>query len=176
MTTSARDLLLERFQWLSGHADMWPVFRDGDAFRAVVAALVAPFRDAEITAVCGIESRGFLLGGPAALSLGVGFVAVRKARGLFPGAKLVRETGPDYRGIRHTLRLQRASVKRGDRVLLVDDWIETGSQALAVRELLRDVGAELAGCAVVVDQMRPDSRRALGQFHAIVAEDELPGV
>lgn len=54
--------------------------------------------------------------------------------------------------------------------------IETGSQALAVRELLRDVGAELAGCAVVVDQMRPDSRRALGQFHAIVAEDELPGV
>jgi adenine phosphoribosyltransferase len=176
VTTSARAVLLERFQWVDGHADMWPVFRDGDAFRTVVAALVAPFRDAEITAVCGIESRGFLLGGAAALQLGVGFVAVRKACGLFPGKKLVRKTEPDYRGIRHTLRLQQASLQQGDRVLLVDDWIETGSQALAVRDLLSQLGVELAGCAVVVDQMGPGHGRALGQFHALVTSDELPEV
>lgn len=170
---SARDLLLERFQWVDGHADIWPVFWHGEAFRAIVEFLVAPFRSASITAVCGVESRGFLLGGAAALQLGVGFVPVRKACGLFPGEKLVRETQPDYRGVRHSLRLQRASVAEGDRVLLVDDWIETGSQALTVRDLLSDVGAELAGCAVVVDQTHPGSGHALGQFHAVVTSEEL---
>ncbi|MFJ4654166.1 phosphoribosyltransferase family protein [Nocardia sp. NPDC088792] len=174
MTISARDVLLKRFQWVDGHADMWPVFRDGDAFKAIVRALVAPFRDEGITAVCGIESRGFLLGGASALELGVGFVAVRKAAGLFPGDKLVRETEPDYRGIRHELRIQSASLGPADRVLLVDDWIETGSQAAAVRALVAASGAELAGCAFVVDEMRPDLRPRLGRVHALVTSDQLP--
>jgi adenine phosphoribosyltransferase len=174
MTTLVRDLLLERFRWIDGHADMWPVFRDGAAFAAVTEALVAPFRDAGVTAVCGIESRGFLLGGAAAMELGVGFVAVRKAAGMFPGGKLIRETEPDYRGIRQSLRIQQASLGPDDRVLLVDDWIETGSQALAVWQLVAAAGAELAGCAVVVDQMRSSARHPIGRVHALVTSDELP--
>ncbi|MEV0679277.1 phosphoribosyltransferase family protein [Actinosynnema sp. NPDC050436] len=174
MTTSARDLVLERFRWSGGHADMWPVFRDGAAFAAVVRALVSPFRDAGVTAVCGVESRGFLLGGAAAVELGVGFVAVRKAAGLFPGEKLVREADPDYRGLRHSLRVQRAALGPADRVLLVDDWVQTGSQARAVRGLVEAAGARLVGCAVVVDQSDPVGRADLGPVHGLVTADELP--
>ncbi len=155
---------------------MWPVFRDGHALGEVIKALVAPFRDDGVTAVCGIESRGFLLGGAAAVELGVGFVAVRKGTGMFPGEKIARETAPDYRGIRHVLRIQRSSVGPGDRVLLVDDWIETGSQALAVRQLVTEAGADLVGCAVVVDQLRPSARPQVGRVHALVTKDELPDV
>lgn len=171
---TARDLLLDRFQWIGGHADLWPLFRDADAFRTIVRELVEPFRDNGITAVCGIESRGFLLGGPAALELGVGFVPVRKGAGMFPGEKLVAETSPDYRGVRHTMRIQRASLGPTDRVLLVDDWIETGSQALAARELVDLAGARLVGCAVVVDELRPDAKQQLGIVHAIVTGEDLP--
>jgi adenine phosphoribosyltransferase len=176
MTKVTSDLLMRRFRWVGGHADMWPVFRDGDVFREVVKELVAPFQHAGVSAVCGIESRGFLLGGAAALDLGVGFVAVRKDAGLFPGEKIVCQTAPDYRGIRHVLRMQRSSLGPGDRVLLVDDWIETGSQALAVRQLVAEAGAELVGCAVLVDQLRPDARPLVGRVHALAAADELPGV
>lgn len=109
------------------------------AIHAIVRAPLAPFSDAGGMAVCGIESRGFLPGGAAALELGVGFVAARKAGGMFRGEKLARKTEPDHRGIRHSLRIQRASLDQGDRVLLVDDWIETGSQALAVWDLLSAV-------------------------------------
>jgi adenine phosphoribosyltransferase len=151
---------------------MWPVFRDGDAFKVVVQALVSPFRDMGVTAVCGIESRGFLLGGAAALELGVGFVAVRKAGGLFPGEKFVQKTEPDYRGMRHSLRMQQSSPS--DRVLLVDDWVETGSQALAVREMVAAAGADLIGCAVVVGQMQSSARSMLGRVNALVASEELP--
>ncbi|MGW5354062.1 phosphoribosyltransferase family protein [Streptomyces sp. NPDC004031] len=174
MTDSARDLVTRHFAWSGGHADVWAVFRDAAALGAVVGALVEPFRDAGVTAVCGVESRGFLLGGAAAVALGVGFVAVRKGEALFPGPKAERRTAPDYRGRQHVLRLQRAALAPGDRVLLVDDWIETGSQAAAVRALAAGCGAEWAGCSVVVDQLPPAGHAALGPVRSILTAAELP--
>jgi adenine phosphoribosyltransferase len=110
----ARDLLLEHFRWIDGHADVWAVFRDAEALRSIVAGLVEPFRDRQVTAICGIESRGFLLGAAAAAELGVGFVPVRKGDG--PGEKIIHSAGTDYRQRNHTLRLQRSSLRPGERV------------------------------------------------------------
>jgi hypothetical protein len=67
--TAARDALLAHFRWDGGHADVWRVFSDGPALSAA-----------------------------AAVSLGVGFVGIRKAEGLFPGAKVSVEAAEDYRG------------------------------------------------------------------------------
>lgn len=169
----ARGLVLERFRWIDGHADVWAVFRDAAALSAVVAALVEPFRAAGVTAVCGVEARGFLLGGAAAVALGVGFVPVRKAAGLFPGDKVTAETGADYRGLRHTLRMRRDSVGPGDRLLLVDDWIETGHQASAVRSMIEACGGTWVGCSVVVDQLDAVRRAGLGAVARLVRAHEL---
>ncbi|WP_406290492.1 hypothetical protein [Streptomyces sp. NBC_00209] len=111
-------MALERFRWTGGHADVWPIFRDPGALAAVVRGPAGPFRDGGVTAVRGVESRGFLLGAAVAVELGVGFVAVRKGEGIFPGDKVTRRSDPDYRGTRQELRLQRAAVGPGDRVLL----------------------------------------------------------
>ncbi|WP_394437696.1 hypothetical protein [Streptomyces sp. SGAir0957] len=110
MTSDARALALEHFRWIDGHADVWPIFRDPVALAAVVRALAGPFRGEGISAVCGIESRGFLLGAATAVELGVGFVPVRKREGIFPGKKVIRRSAPDYRGTRQELRLQQAAV------------------------------------------------------------------
>lgn len=99
---------------------------------------------------------------------------VRKAEGLFPGPKATADAGTDYRGNRHTLRMQRASVAPGDRVLVVDDWIETGSQALAAKELVDACGGTLIGVATVVTQAPPEVRARLGRTHALVFADDLP--
>jgi adenine phosphoribosyltransferase len=80
-----------------------------------------------------IGSRGFLLGTATAVSLAVGFVAVRKAAGLFPGPKVTVQAAEDYRALSHRMRMQ-AVLDRRDRVLLVDDRAERGSQADADRE------------------------------------------
>ena len=172
----ARQLVLERFRWVSGHADVWSVFRDAKALAAVVAALADPFREAGgVDAVCGVEARGFLLGAAVAVELGAGFLPVRKGTGLFPGEKTFGQTAPDYRGLRHTLRLQRAAVAEGDRILLVDDWIETGNQALTVKALIEQCGASWVGCSVLVDQLAdPAVRAALGPVHAVLDASELP--
>ncbi|MFJ2899771.1 phosphoribosyltransferase family protein [Streptomyces sp. NPDC087218] len=173
MESHARGPVLERFRWIGGHADVWQIFRDPKALAAVVRELAGPFREDGVTAVCGIESRGFLLGAAVAVELGVGFVAVRKGEGIFPGKKVTSRSDPDYRGTRQELRLQQTAVGPEDRVLLVDDWIETGSQASAVRSMVEECGGRWVGCSVIVDQTAPARRAALG-VRSIVTATELP--
>lgn len=173
-TARAHRAVLDRFAWVDGHADVWAIFRNAAALRLVVAALTGPFRRDGVTAVCGIESRGFLLGGAAAVALGVGFVPIRKAGGLFPGAMVTRTSAADYRGLANPLRLQRSSVAAGDRLLLVDDWIETGSQFSCARQLVVDCGAELVGYSVIVDDLTDEARAGLGRGHALLRSGELP--
>jgi len=100
-------------------------------------------------------------------------VPIRKAEGLFPGPKAVAQTELDYRGNRHELRLQRAALDAGDRVILLDDWIETGSQANAAKGLVEACGAELLGVAVVVRELEPARAEGLGALHWLIASDEL---
>jgi adenine phosphoribosyltransferase len=165
---------LRRFAWRRGHADVWRVFTDSEAFAAVVAALIGPWRAKNVTKVCGIEARGFILGGAAAYGLGVGFVAIRKEGHLFPGPKRRVEAALDYRGMRHVLEIQQQSVRAGDRVLLVDDWIERGSHAEAARELIENCGGEFVGMAVLVDELDDEIRDALPALTSILSAGDLP--
>ena len=162
-----RENLLSQFAWVGGHADVWRWFDDTETLRAIAAALVEPFRG-DATKIAGIESRGFILGVACALELDVGFVPIRKGVGVFPGPKATVETGADYRGERQTLRLQRAALSVSDRVLLVDDWIETGSQAEGGRALVEKCGATFLGVAAIVDQLAPERRQRLSPVHTLL--------
>jgi adenine phosphoribosyltransferase len=165
--------ILARFRWVDGHADVWRLFSDADFFGALVRALADPFRDLAISKVAGIEARGFILGGAVAVELNSGFVAIRKPGGLFPGEKLERVTPVGYRNDQVQLRLQRESLGQDDRVLVVDDWFETGSQALAAKSLIEAGGADFVGASVIVDQLDTGVRSRLAQFHALIKRDAL---
>jgi adenine phosphoribosyltransferase len=149
---------------------VWAIFRDNER-------TASPFAALGITKVAGVESRGFILGAPVAVQLRVGFVAIRKDGGLYPGPKVECSTeDPDYRGNIHGLRVQRASLHTGDRVLLVDDWIETGNQAATASSMIADCGAELVGVSVVVDQLTEHRRADFRVVHSVISASELePG-
>jgi adenine phosphoribosyltransferase len=170
----ARNAYLERFSWVNGHADTWSVLRDGHTLALVVEALAALVEEAHPTVILGIEARGFLLGPAVARASGLGFVAVRKGAGLFPGPTDEAVSAPDYRGIRQRLRLRADDLAAHDVVALVDDWIETGSQASAARLLTQRAGARWAGCVVVVDQAEDGVREAVGPIRAVVPSSFLP--
>lgn len=171
--SQGRSAVLERFKWSGGDADIWRVFADGPSLAAVIHSMVMPWRDAGVTHVAGAESRGFLLGAPCALALGVGFLGIRKDQGgLLPGDKVCGETAPDYRGNRHTLRMQRA-VGPGDRVLLIDDWAERGSQALTAKSLIEECGAAYVGLSIVVDELADEAKALLSPVTSLVNADEL---
>lgn len=169
-----RSDLLQRFRWVNGHADVWRLFHDAKLLPRLIAALADPFRDDGVTKVAGIEARGFILGSGVALELGAGFAAVRKAGGLFPGNKLSRLTPNDYRGVRVELRLQSDSIEPRDRVVLVDDWFETGNQALTAVALVEAAGGDFVGASVIVDQLPPGVSDGLGRYSALISYTGLP--
>jgi adenine phosphoribosyltransferase len=169
-----RSDFLERFRWIGGHADVLALAGEGDLLSRVGRALAEPFAGTGFTHVAAVEARGFVLGTAVALHAGVGFVPVRKAGAVHPGPKLTRLTDTDWRGNRPTLLLQRAALSAGDRVLLVDDWAERGSQALAARSLIEGAGSAYVGLSLLVDQLPADMRARLEPVAAVVAHDELP--
>ena len=155
-----------------GHADVWRVFSQAATLALVVEGLADPWRDAGVTHVLGVESRGFLLGAAVAVNLGVGFQAVRKGDGMLPGPKLSTVSSPDYRGQEHLIRMQQL-LGPGDVGLLVDDWAERGAQASAVRELVALSGARFAGVSLLVDQLTDDVRGTFGSVTSLVRFAEL---
>ncbi len=128
--------------------DITPVLADPSAMRFVCDALSAPFRDAGITKVLGIESRGFIFGTPVAAALDVGFVPARK-----PGKLPWKTTAVSYELEYGTdsLEIHRDAVGPGDRVLIVDDLLATGGTAEACMKLVRALDAEIAGVAFVIE-------------------------
>jgi len=166
--------LLERFRWIDGHADMLGLLADGAFLAEAADALAEPFRGAGISKVAGIEARGFILGTAVALDLSAGFVPIRKEGAIHPGPKAVVRAARDWRGNEPELFVQRAALTTADRVLLVDDWIETASQALAARTLIEECGAQWSGLTVLVDQAEPTARRLLEPVAAVVGFEALP--
>jgi adenine phosphoribosyltransferase len=132
--------------------DITPLLADPVAFPRVVAALADAGRDDDGTVVVdkvvGMEARGFILGAPVALALGVGFVPVRKA-GKLPGATHAVSYALEYGEA--TLEVHRDGIAPGDRVLLVDDVLATGGTADATRRLVELCGAHVHAFAVLME-------------------------
>jgi adenine phosphoribosyltransferase len=173
VTSPFHDELVARAHVIDGHADVLGMLVDAGVLRRAGAALAAPFAGDRIAKVAGLEARGFILGAAVALELDAGFVAVRKPGSIHPGPKVSVVTEPSWRGQPVTLVVQRAALREGERVLLVDDWAETGSQALAAKHLIEECGGEYAGLSLLVDQLSDDTRNALAPVFAVADAAEF---
>ena len=140
--------------------DVTPLLADAQAFRAAVDAVAAPFRRERIDAVVGIESRGFILGAPVALALGTGLVIVRK-KGKLPHQIVREEYALEYGT--DVIEMHADSLGPGWRVVVVDDLIATGGTAAAAVRLARKTGAEVVGCAFLIELAALGGRAALGE-------------
>ena len=128
--------------------DITTLLRDPDGFRDVIAAMASPFLNQSIDLVVGIESRGFILGGAVAESLGAGFVPVRKP-GKLP-ARAVKESYALEYGT-DALEIHEDAVLPGQRVVIVDDVIATGGTARATASLVRKLGGTVHALAFLVE-------------------------
>lgn len=145
--------------------DITPLLADHAGFTAVVAALATAGRDADgrvtVDKVVGMESRGFILGAPVALALGVGFVPVRKS------GKLPRPTyavSYDLEYGRATLEIHRDGVAPGERVLLIDDVLASGGTLSATRDLVAQCGGTTEAVAMAMELSFLPGRAAVGDL------------
>jgi adenine phosphoribosyltransferase len=140
--------------------DITPVLQDPLSLRLVVEHLHRPFVGQGITAVAGMEARGFIFGSLVAWQLGVSFIPLRKPGKLPYDVKSIQY---DLEYGSATLEVHTDAVGEGDRVLIIDDLLATGGTALASCELLESLGAEVAACAFMVELVALRGRERLGQ-------------
>ena len=127
--------------------DVTPLFADFEALSALVDDIFAHFRGNEFDFVAGIDALGFILGTALAMRAKKGFISIRK------GGKLPVETRSvqfvDYTGLQKSLEIRPDMLLPGARILLVDEWIETGAQVKAAIELIENQQCEVIGIATI---------------------------
>lgn len=128
--------------------DVTTLFGNPDGLKLAVTQIVEAFKDTEITAVAGLEARGFIIGGAVAERLGTGFVPLRK-KGKLPGKTLSEDYTLEYGTA--TIEVHDDALKAGDKVLLIDDLIATGGTAAAGIKLVERLGATVVHAAFIID-------------------------
>ncbi|MET8576299.1 adenine phosphoribosyltransferase [Streptomyces sp. NPDC005012] len=153
--TDIQELLLSRIREVADYPepgvkfkDITPLLADPAAFAALTDALADIAVHTGATKIVGLEARGFILGAPAAVRAGIGFVPVRKA-GKLPGATLSQAYDLEYGSAEIEVHAEDLSAE--DRILVVDDVLATGGTAEASLQLVRRAGAEVAGLAVLME-------------------------
>jgi adenine phosphoribosyltransferase len=128
--------------------DITPLLLDPAALDAAVAGLAAQVEPAEVDFVVAAEARGFILGAALARELGAGFVPARKP-GKLPARTVSAEYTLEY-GL-DALEVHADALAHGARVLVHDDLLATGGTAGALCDLVADLGADVVGCAFLVE-------------------------
>jgi Adenine/guanine phosphoribosyltransferases and related PRPP-binding proteins len=127
--------------------DVTPLFADPRCFSRLIADLSDPFRHAKIDLVACVDALGFILGAAIACDLKTGLLPVRK-QGKLP-VESDSITFQDYSGNQKGLEIRRGVVPAGSRVLLVDEWIETGAQVRAAITLIEGQGGIVVGISTI---------------------------
>lgn len=140
--------------------DVTPLFDDAAAMKEAVDMIAEHYKDAGVTKVVGPEARGFLIGAPVAYALQAGFVPARK-----PG-KLPRETVSTSYALEYgtdTLEIHKDAISSDDVVLIVDDLVATGGTIGAVCDMVKGLGAKVAGYAFIDELEYLNPREAIAK-------------
>lgn len=157
----------EYLKWIDIHTkgrryDVTPLFSQFEAFKALIEDLAAPFTKQAIDRVAGIDALGFILGTALALRLEVGFLPIRKG-GKLP-VDVNRVSFVDYTRERKQLEIRWDAFTPGTRILLVDEWVETGAQLTAAVQLIENLGGVLVGLAAIQMDDHPDTRALRSRY------------
>lgn len=128
--------------------DVTPLMQDGEAFKYACDKITEYCKDKGAELIVGPESRGFIFGCPAAANLNIGFAPVRKPN------KLPRETVSvkyDLEYGTNELHLHADAIKKGQKVVIIDDLLATGGTVEATIKLVEQLGGEVVGCAFLIE-------------------------
>lgn len=128
--------------------DVTTLFSDPRGFRLAIDQLLHPYVGTDIDVIIGLEARGFILGGAIAHQLSLGFVPIRK-KGKLPGNTIEQAYKLEYGEA--VVEIHEDALQAGQKVLLVDDLLATGGTAEAGIKLIERLGAQVVGCAFVID-------------------------
>jgi adenine phosphoribosyltransferase len=128
--------------------DITTLLGDGAAYRAAIEAIAQQLSGKKIDAVCGPEARGFVVGAPLAIALGVGFVPIRKS-GKLPSETI--EAAYDLEYGKDKLAIHKDAIKPGQNILIADDLLATGGTIATCIDLIHQLGGNVVGATFLIE-------------------------
>ncbi|OGM20717.1 hypothetical protein A2714_03475 [Candidatus Woesebacteria bacterium RIFCSPHIGHO2_01_FULL_38_9] len=154
-----------------GAADITPLLRDNEAFAELINRLAGKILDLDFDKIVCIEGRGFLLGSAVAFKLGKGLVPIRTA------GKLKNETLSvdyiDYSGSKKTLEINKDTLNEGEKVVIIDDWVQTGATLKSAIKLVESLRGNIVGIVVFMDDSNDVTRDDLSKYNYQYLEKDL---
>jgi len=141
--------------------DITTLLKDQVGFATLIDALSEHYLNKKIDLVLGMEARGFIFAPAVAYRLNAGFVPVRKP-GKLPAATSKYDYALEYGT--NTLEIHKDAIKKGERVIIVDDLLATGGTAEATTKLAESLGAEVVGLGFVVELDFLNGRNKLAEY------------
>ncbi|MEI0747608.1 adenine phosphoribosyltransferase [Brachyspira pulli] len=141
--------------------DITTLLQNKDAFKYAIDQMAEQVSNEKIDYIVGAESRGFLIGSALAYKMNSGFIPVRK-KGKLPYKTISEEYALEYGT--DTLYMHEDALKKGDRVLIVDDLIATGGTALAMIKMVEKLGATVVGSSFLIELKELDGRKEISKY------------
>lgn len=141
--------------------DVTSILQDAEGFKLAVDTMQDLVKDMDFDLVVGAESRGFLFGAPIAYNLGKPFILIRK-KGKLPRKTVSASYELEYGTAE--IEMHADAVKKGDRVLVVDDLIATGGTIEAMIKMIEELGGEVAGILVLMELAGLNGRERLSDY------------
>lgn len=141
--------------------DITPILKEPKAFLYVIDELAKELEGRKVDAIAAVESRGFIFGAPLSLRLNLPFVPLRK-----PGKLPAETVGVEYALEYGTNRIEihKDALKKGERVVVIDDLLATGGTAVAACELVNKLGAQVENVLFVIELSFLGGRKKLKSF------------
>lgn len=141
--------------------DITPVIDDPALFRLAVDTLADRHKDSRIAKVCAVEARGFIFAAAVAYKLGAGMVPIRK-KGKLPYKTIEASYDLEYGSA--TLQMHVDALKKGERVLLIDDLLATGGTAAATAQMIEKLRAEIVEIEFLIELAFLKGREKLTRY------------
>ena len=141
--------------------DITTVLQDADGFKLAIDELLKLLEGVDFDVVVGAESRGFIFGAPIAYELGKPFVLVRK-KGKLPCETIEKEYDLEYG--KATFEMHTDALKKGQKVVIVDDLIATGGTIKAAIDLVEQLGGDVVKAVFLMELAGLNGRQKLAGY------------
>lgn len=142
--------------------DITPLLEDAKSFKEAIDGIADFFKRAKADKVVGVDARGFLLASAVAYLLDAGMVIVRK-KGKLPHQTILREHDLEYG--RGAMEIHVDAIKKGERVIIIDDVLATGGTAEAAVKLAEHLGGKVVGIGFLLELSFLPGRKRLKKYN-----------
>lgn len=141
--------------------DVTTILQDADGLQLAIDGLMDAAKGLDFDVIAGTESRGFIFGMPLAYNLHKPFVLIRK-KGKLPRETVEKEYALEYGTA--TIEMHKDAIRKGQKVLLVDDLIATGGTIKAAAELIEELGGEVVKIVFIMELAGLNGRKQLEKY------------